>query len=141
MERADHAETKRLHAEQIASLEQAGRKAVEDARTEEQRRYTALQEIAHETQAQLDQARTDAAGAADAGERLRKRVAQLTAGCRAATGHPGTSGSSPAADTTADLLADVFSEVERTGREMAAEADRRRIAGGACEKAYDALFH
>ncbi|NMG71837.1 DUF2514 family protein [Parazoarcus communis] len=138
-EERDHAETKRLHAEQIADLERAGREAVEEARIEEQRRYTALQEIAHETQTQLDRARADAAGAANAGDRLRKRIAQLTASCRAGTGHPGSAAPGQTADVTADLLADVQQRLDEAADAIARHADAARIAGLACESAYDAV--
>jgi uncharacterized protein HemX len=139
LERTDHAETKRQHTEQIAGLERAGREAVDSARTEERRRYAALQEIAHETQAQLDQARTDAAGATDAGERLRKRVAQLTASCRASTSHPDTAGTGPTADATADLLSDVQRRLDGAAEQLAEFADRAHFAGLACERGYQAV--
>ena len=47
-------------------------------------------------------------------------------------------GGTPARDA-ALLLADVLSRMEQAGRELAAEADRRGIAGRACEQFVDAL--
>lgn len=139
LERADHAETKRQHAEQIAGFERTGREAVEEARIEEQRRYTALQEIAHETQTQLDRARADAAGAANAGDRLRKRIAAISASCRAATGNPAAASTGPAAGTAADLLDRVQQRLDDAADAIARHADAARIAGLACERAYDAV--
>ena len=138
-ERLAHAETSRTHAETISRLERRAREAESAARETERRWTAAMERVVNEHQTQIDQARADADAAASAGERLRQRVAELTAGCRRAAGGSAVAGSGQAADATARVLADVFSEVERVGREMAAEADRRGIAGAACERAYGAL--
>ena len=138
-ERLAHAETSRTHAETIGMLERRAREAESAARETERRWTAAMESVVNEHQTQIDQARADADAAASAGERLRQRVAELTAGCRRAAGGSAVAGSGQAADATARVLADVFSEVERVGREMAEEADRRGIAGAACEAAYGAL--
>ena len=138
-ERLAHAETSRTHAETISRLERRAREAESAARETERSWTAAMERVVNEHQTQIDQARADADAAASAGERLRQRVAELTAGCRRAAGGSAVAGSGQAADATARVLADVFSEVERVGREMAAEADRRGIAGAACEAAYGAL--
>jgi len=138
-EQRDHAETRRAHAETIGKLERAARVAVEAARTEETRRYAALQEIARETEQSLDLARADAAAAATAGERLRQRVAEVTAACRRPAGDPGSTDAGPAADTTARVLADVQRRLDEATDRIARQADEARAAGLACERAYGAL--
>lgn len=138
-ERRAHAETSRMHAETISRLERRAREAEAEARETERRWTAAMEDVANEHQTQIAQARADADAAASAGERLRQRVAELAAGCRRAAGGAAVAGAGQAADATARVLADVFSEVERVGREMAEEADRRGIAGAACERAYGAL--
>lgn len=138
-EQAAHADTRAQHALQIAALAEAARQAEADARTEEQRRTAEVQKAADDARQALARARADAVAAADAGDRLRKHIATLTAArCAGASGAAAASGGTPA-DATADLLADVFSEMERAGRAMAEEADRRGIAGAACESGYNAL--
>lgn len=138
-ERSAHADTRTRHAQHIAALESAARAAVQAARAEEQRRYTALQEIATDAQKQLHQARADAAASAGAGHRLRQRIATLTTACSAAPGHPPATGASPATATPTDLLHRVQQRLDDAADAIAGYADDARIAGQACERAYGAL--
>lgn len=138
-EQAAHAATQARHAEQLAVIERAAREASEASRAEEQRRAAEQQEIVTRAQQQIDAARTDAAAAADAAARLRQRIATLTAGCRAPASDPAPAGSSPPADASADLLADVQRRLDEAADGIAQHADAARIAGSACERAYDAL--
>lgn len=138
-EQRGHAETRTKHAETIGNLEKAARQAEAEARAEERRRADALQEIAHETQSQLDRARADADAATSAGERLRQRVAELAAACRRPTGDPAAPGSGQAADTAARVLADVQRRLDEAAGRIARHADEARAAGLACERAYGAL--
>ena len=139
VEQGAHARTQRDHAQQLGALERTAGEAVTAARAEEGLRFTALWEILNETQADRDRARADAAGAADAGVSLRRRIAALTAGCRAAASDSAPASSSPPADTTADLLADVQRRLDAAQDGIARHADEAHIAGRACERAYDAL--
>jgi hypothetical protein len=138
-EQGAHARTQRDHAQQLGTLERAAGQAVTEARAEGDRRFTALWEILNETQADRDRARADAAGAADAGVSLRRRIAALTAGCRAAARDSAPASGSPPADSTADLLADVQRRLDEAADGIARHADEAHIAGRACERAYDAL--
>lgn len=139
-EQRDHATTVSMWAKNRESLERAALQAAEDARTEEQRRTKAAQEIANETQAKLDQARNDADTARTAGERLRKRVAELTASIgRGGAGNPTSGGASASAQKTADLLADVQRRLDEATDGIAGFADGASAAGSACERSYDAL--
>ena len=139
LEQSAHARTQRDHAQQLGAMERAAGEAVAAARTEEARRFAALWETLNETQAALDRARADAAGAADAGVSLRQRIAALTAGCRAGASDSAPAGSSPPADASADLLADVQRRLDEAADGIAQHADAARIAGWGCERAYDAL--
>lgn len=139
VEQGAHARTQRDHAQQLGALERAAGDAATAALAEGTRRFTALWEILNETQADRDRARADAAGAADAGVSLRRRIAALTAGCRAATGDSAPADGSPPADATADLLADVQRRLDEAADGIARHADESHIAGRACERAYDAL--
>jgi len=90
-------------------------------------------EAANEAAQTLRRARLDAAAAGRAADSLRGHVSTLAGQC-----------ASPAAGSASgagagDLLADMLGRVEAAGRELAAEADRARAAGAACERAYDAL--
>lgn len=140
VERTAHAETKATVAVQRQDYYRESAKAVQAARDEEQRRTTAVQEIANDTQTKLDAARADAGRANAAAAGLRKQLAVFTAAHRseaapgAATSSPG-----PAAGAALDLLADMFQRNTDALIEIGEYADRARIAGEACEKVYDSL--
>ena len=89
--------------------------------------------------ADLERARADAAAAADAGQRLRDRIAAITATCGRAASDPGPASGSAPAVATADLLADVQRRLGEAAQGIAAHADAARAAGLACERSYDAL--
>ena len=128
------------YARDLAYAEAATTRAVEDARTEEQRRTAAMQEIADATQASLAAVRADAVRARAAADRLRNAAtAYAAAHCGGASPDTAAAPGSASAAGPGLVLADVLSMVESAGRAMAEEADRRRIAGEACEKMFDAL--
>lgn len=139
-ERTEHQTTVSMWAKDREGREKAAREAVEAARKEEQRRTEAVQGIADETQKKLDGALADADAARDAGERLRQRVAQLTAALgRAGASQPAAAGPSAPAEATADLLADVQRRVDEATDTIAGFADHAHTAGLGCERSYDAL--
>lgn len=105
------------------------------ARAEEQRRVSILGEIANEANRKAQEATADAALAADAASRLHQELARL----RGRTCHPAASASSQTAGDPIGVLIDVLTGLESSGREIAAYADQSRIAGQACERAYDSL--
>ena len=139
LEQGAHAGTLHRHSEQLLEQEQSAREAVTKARAEGERRYANLMEIATNAQTELDRARADAAGAADAAGRLRQRISALTAARCPAPGDTAAASSSPSADPAPDLLADVQRRLDDAAGELAAFADAAHGAGTACERAYDAL--
>lgn len=133
---ADLAEAKQAHAQALAAIEHRQTQAQAQARSEEQRRQTALEGIRTDASEQIEQAQADAAAADATADGLLlelDRLKRRTAICASAA-----TGGAPAQDSTT-VLADLLSEVESAGRAMAAEADRRGIAGTACERSYDAV--
>lgn len=122
----------------LLSATQAQEKAVEAARIEEQRRTTAQTEIADAAKKDADSARADAANASDAAGRLQQRVDDLLAAARAARDSTTASTSAPAGDPLG-VLADVLTSADKRAGILADYADQARIAGLACERAYDAL--
>jgi hypothetical protein len=138
-EQARHADTRARHAEQVADLERASREAALAARTEERRRTAEVQKAADEAHQALERARADAAAATDAGQRLRDRLASLTATCGRASGDAGPAVSGPSAVATAHLLADVQRRLDEAADGIARHADAARAAGLACQRSYDAL--
>jgi len=113
--------------------------ASEAARLEEHRRTAAQQEIAHEAETDRRGAAVAAARAGVAGNGLRVRAAAVAAGCHPAAADPAAAGAGPPAANAALVLADMLGRLEVAGRQLAAIADERGIAGAACQRAYDSL--
>jgi hypothetical protein len=127
---AQIADLTRAHAQETLAATQA-------ARADEQRRTAAQQEIANAATKEAESARNDARAAGDAAERLRVRVAELVAASRASD--PAPAGSGPAAGDTDTLLAELFRRADERAGSLASDLDAARIAGQACERAYNAL--
>ena len=111
---------------------QALAKAHAQVRLTEARWRTTIEGVQIDAREQLAQVADDAATAAATADGLRReldRIRRRAASCTAAA-----DGSAPRRD--AELLAELLAEVESAGRAMAAEADRRGVAGAACERAY-----
>lgn len=111
--------------------------AMHGALVETTRRLSAQQEAADAAEILARRARADADAAGAAGQRLRAHAAQLAAS--AAACDPAAAAVGPAASAPGVVLADMLGRLEARGREHAAEADRRGIAGGECAARYDAL--
>ena len=111
---------------------QAALTAEQEARRIEAERASKAQEIVTHAQAQVRAARRDAAAASAA-------AGGLLDAARAAADRAAACDSAATGRSAADSLADVFADMERAGRSMAAEADAAVIAGQACEAAYGAL--
>lgn len=127
----------RLAAEQTAQLASAREGAMHGALIETTRRLQAQQEAAHAAAIQARQARDTAAAADAVAGRLREHAASLAA--RASACNSAAAPIGPPASAPGDLLADMLRRLEASGRELAAEADRRGVAGGECAERYRAL--
>lgn len=140
--RADRelAELRTQHASQLATQIDAALRASEEARREEARRAFAMEGVARDARTQAEQARRDAVAADDAARRLRDHAARLAAQCaRPAAVHPAATVASPPAAGPGLVLADLRDRADQVAGELAAAVDRSRIAGLACERAYDSL--
>lgn len=108
-------------------------KADEAARAEREAEKLRLE---RQSAAELAQARADADSADAAADRLQRQLNQIE---RRAGDYSSAVGISPSGDNTVLLLADVFRQSLNLNRQLAAYADRARIAGQACERQYDSL--
>lgn len=136
--------TTQLKADQAWAERDAGDAAAlvtaeQTARLEEQRRAQWAEGVQRDATQALEQARTDADGAsADAG-RLRDELAKL----QARLGRTGASTSAPVSCASTTRAAMVLSQLlegsSRREQELAKAFDGSRIAGLACERAYDGL--
>ncbi len=117
----------------------AAERAVSEAQaaTETARRLRVQQEATDAANLKTAQLERSVAAAADAGQRLRARLAAVEA-ARCA-GDPAAAAGGPAAGATADLPADVHRRLDEAASGIARFAEQAAIAGGTCQRAYDAL--
>lgn len=115
---------------------EAARQAEARARSEEQRRQTAIEGIRRDAQDKIAAVAADAAAADDAASRLRARVAKLS---RRPSSCAGAAGGGDATDPTRDLLAVMLSRIDEAAGGVAEFADRSRAAGLTCQRSYGAL--
>lgn len=121
-----------------AALAQASRAAEKEQRAIEQARQTEIERISREAKSQIAAAQSDAVAARDAAGRLQQRVAALVAASRASA-DPGVAGrgqGEQGADAL-DLLVGMQSRLDDAAGQLADYADKVRVAGLACERAYD----
>ena len=124
---------------QIASLERAQAVSVamayEQVREIEKRQQAAMEVIRNDATLQIMEVQTDADTANHTAERLRKELARY----QSSAANTCTATRSEAASDPIGVLIGVLEGLESTGREIAEYADRARVAGDACERAYDSL--
>jgi len=123
-------EQARLHQQHSAALADA----LANARAIEQRLISDLESLHRDTQQQMAAAVDASRRAAD--ERVRDIAAQYATRHRTAARDSAAAGQCQAAATAAGMLAELLGELDTLAEHYAAEADRRRIAGLACESAY-----
>lgn len=124
-----------MRAEQAAELAKLGN----EYRERERGWANDLQKVAEDGQAEIDQARGDAAAAVRVSVGLRERARILAARCSPAAPGAAPTASGPATEGPGLVLADVFGRADDTAGELAAAYDAARAAGRACERAYDAV--
>lgn len=128
------------HAEARSKQMAEFAKANADYRRREAETNKRMTETLNAAHAQLVTALDDARHARSASDRLRERVAALTAArCPSAAHDSEPAIAGPPAEAAGYLLADLFSRLDAAAGELGEYADRARIAGAACERAYDAL--
>lgn len=113
--------------------------------TQEQRRIELLRQATiDQIQREADEDNRKANAARAAAQRIADR---LQSGIENAIdklqqrrgGYTGTASSGTAGTSTADLLAELYREIDAAAGEYAAEADRRGRVAMTCERAYDAI--
>ena len=123
------AQMERNHADAVAAQQ-------ERARQIESGWHAGMLEVQRNAQEKLDAVAADVVAAGSAAERLRARVAELS---RRPAACPRVADGGEAADAARLVLADVLGRIDAAAGELAAHADRARVAGMACEAAYGSL--
>ena len=119
-----------------AAWAEAREAAERQARSEEARRAAAVEGIRRDAKNQSEQAQADAAAADATADSLRQQLAERT---RRASADTCSDAGSQAARSTLILYSELLDRADARAGELAAEADRRRVAGLACERQYEAL--
>ncbi|MFY3626016.1 DUF2514 family protein [Achromobacter xylosoxidans] len=132
---AQLAEMRADHAEEQAAQATATAAAIEAVRNEERRRMAAVEIARDDAQKQAAAAAADAIGARDERDRLRARANTLARA--AVTRDPALADGSPSGAAAVDLLAYMFGRAVDRAEALAGIADRARIAGLTCERAFD----
>jgi len=126
------------HAQYIEGQATAALTAVEAARTEERRRTAAAEKARDEAIGKARLAAADADTVRNELGRMRKYANTLARA--AANLDPAAAEGGPSGASAVDLLAHMLSRVSYRAAELAVVADRARIAGLTCERAYDTLM-
>ena len=120
-----------------AEYAEARAAAERKARSEETRRAAAVEGIRRDAKQQIEQAQADATAADATADSLRQQLAERT---RRATQGAGACPRGSPTIATAILYSELLDRADARAGELAAEADRRRVAGLACEAQYDSLI-
>ncbi len=134
---AQIAQIEKSWSDERAVSGQALAQAQGEARAESERRYQAINEVTNEADQNL--ARVVAAERAAADERLRDQAAEFARRHRATASHSNAAQPGPTITDPIGLLAELLGEADGMAQVYAAEADRARVAGLACERAYGVL--
>lgn len=124
---------------QSAELKHARAVAAEQLRIEEQRRHDAVEGIRNDAQRKIEQAQADAASAVAAADSMRQQAKRLAARTGQCSSSASATHGSETAGSPGMVLADVLARADEAAGELAAAYDRARVAGVACEQAYQAL--
>jgi peptidoglycan hydrolase CwlO-like protein len=125
------------YADYRAGIDKQAAEASEKARETEQQRQRDIDQVRNDAQKQIQVAAADAADAQSAADSLQLEVSKLLAS-RASLNSRVATGSSTVRDLTT-VLADLRQRADQRAGELAAAADASRIAGMACEHAYEAV--
>lgn len=136
--KADTAWQAKWSARDLADL-QAKQEFTEQQRRIELQRQGAIDAIQEQAQQDIATAQRNAAVAAAESKRLQDGIADAITRLQANSGNTGATISSKTRASTGSLLAVLFREIDTAAGEYAAEADRARLAGLTCERAYDAV--
>jgi len=137
--RAETAKTEKTLADYRLEVSERDRRAVAQARQEEQRRAEAQEEARAHAQEERTIADAGAVGADAAGQRLRSDAAKLAATVSCPSTDTAAVARGQTATRAAMVLSDLLTRADERAGELAQAYDRARIAGHQCEASYDAL--
>ncbi len=134
---AEIAGIERDKAQELADRNQAWADRESLARAVEHARQTKIQEVIDVANNQTAQANADAIASAAVANSMRAELARLRG--RKPASNPAVTGAGPAAADPIGVLAVVLGEIDDRSGILAEYSDKSRIAGLACEAAYDGV--
>jgi len=126
---------KLAESQQAQRYTQALNEALDRARRQEQSLYAQMEALTRDTEKQLEAVAAAERAAFDS--RLRDLAQQYAH--RPARTNPPTAANCQTERTRAAVLAELLGEADQLAEQFATEADQRRLAGLACERAYEAV--
>jgi hypothetical protein len=136
---AELAKVQQAWDKETADREKVARDAERNARAAERRLAADHLENINEAERLAARMRDNAAAAAVSGAGLRERARAVAARCDRGPEAAAAAGASAPAAGAGDLLADVLGRLDSAGRQLALEADKRRVAGLTCERDADSV--
>ena len=113
--------------------------AVQAARTEEQRLQREANQVGNDAREKNAAADTDGRGLDAAGDRLHVQAGKLAASAGACSRDTGSADRGASAARAALVLSQLLERADARAGDLAKAYDRARIAGQACERAYDLI--
>jgi hypothetical protein len=130
--------TRDVQSEKAVATQQAKlADAVQAARAEEQRLQREANQVGIDARKKNAVAAADAAGLDAAGDRLHVQAGKFATGAGTCTGNTGTADRGASATRAAMVLSQLLERADGRAGDLAKAYDRARIAGEACEQAYD----
>jgi hypothetical protein len=111
-------------------------RAVQAARTEEQRLQREANQVGNDAREKNAAADADGVGLDAAGDRVRVQAGKLAASAYACTSDTGSTDRGASATRAALVLSQLLERADARAGDLAKAYDRARIAGQACEQAY-----
>jgi hypothetical protein len=136
---AELAKVQQARDKDTAEREKAARDAERTARATERRLAADHLENINEAERLAARMRDNAAAAAVSGAGLRERARAVAARCDRGPEAAAAADTGTPATGAGVLLADVLGSMESAGRQLALEADKRRVAGLTCERDADSV--
>lgn len=134
-----HAARDTQWAQAVAAQQVEQVRAVQAARDDEQRFQREANQVGIDARKEIAAANADAVGLDASGDRLRIQAGTLAANAGTCASTAGAADRGPSAARAALVLSQLLERADARAGDLAKAYDRARIAGEACERAYDVI--
>ncbi|KNC16577.1 DUF2514 family protein [Pseudomonas sp. RIT-PI-a] len=134
-----HAARDAQWAQAVAAQQVEQVRAVQAARDDEQRFQREANQVGIDARKEIAAANSDAVGIDASADRLRIQAGKLAANAGTCASTAGAADRGPSAARAALVLSQLLERADARAGDLAKAYDRARIAGQACERAYDVI--